>query len=77
MSDVIVYVVICIDDDENEIRHIFSTAKKARAFSKNDRRAHVFYNYVLDCPERHEGSVSVATERAILSRSAILRRMTS
>ena len=55
-AGVFVHVVICIDRQGVETRHIFSTAEKALEFANQDRaRNHVFYDYLLDTPERHEG----------------------
>ena len=56
-----VWVVVCIEpgDERRETKHIFSTAAKAQAFCDGDKgRAHVVYDYAIDCPERHEESVS-------------------
>lgn len=49
----IVYVVVCVDGNK-ETRHIFSTQPRAQAYMDSDPRSHVLYDYVLDCPERHE-----------------------
>ena len=50
-----VWVVICMRSGEEDVRHIFSTQDKALLFMEDDcQRAHVLYDYVLDCPERHE-----------------------
>ena len=50
-----VWVVTCIEPDGSDVRHIFSTPEKAQAYADSDPRPHVLYDYVLDCPERHEG----------------------
>ena len=50
-----VYVVSCIEPDGSDVRHIFSTQEKAQRFADQDPRPHVLYDYLLDCPERHEG----------------------
>lgn len=49
-----VYCVICLDPGASEVVHIFSTQEKADAFALEDRRGHVLYDYVVDCPERME-----------------------
>lgn len=50
-----VYVVICCKPGEDQVRHIFSTVEHATAFCQRDTgRAHVMFDYLLDCPERHE-----------------------
>lgn len=48
-----VHIVICASDGD-EVRHIFSTRELAEAFMASDGRSHVYYDYVLDFPERHE-----------------------
>jgi hypothetical protein len=56
VSGELVHVVICMQDDGSEIRHIFSTRERAEAFMlEDDDRGHIYYDYVLDDPERHEG----------------------
>jgi hypothetical protein len=57
-----VWCVVCIARPQTgeargeETLHIFSTPEKARAFADADaERAHVVYDYAVDCPERHEG----------------------
>jgi len=49
-----VYIVLCISKTGEETTHIFSTLEKALAFGERDDRGHVFYDYVLDHPERSE-----------------------
>lgn len=50
----VVYCVVCIDDDDRECVHIFSTSAKAKAFAETDPRPHVLYDYMIDHPERME-----------------------
>lgn len=52
-----VYCIICITENPpSDIVHIFSTKEKAQDFADADRaRNHIFYDYVIDCPERMEG----------------------
>lgn len=51
-----VFCVICLDPEEGDVTHIFSTPEKAQAFAHGDsERLHVLYDYVIDCPERMEG----------------------
>lgn len=50
-----VFVVICLEPDGKEVRHIFSSREVCDAFCAKDGRTHIIYDYVLDCPERHEG----------------------
>ena len=52
-----VWVVVCIARDERDVMHMFSTQEKAAAFCESDPRAHVVYDYVLDCPQRLEQRV--------------------
>ena len=49
-----VYCVMCMDEDECLCVHIFSTQENAQAFSDADDRDHVLYDYVVDHPERME-----------------------
>jgi hypothetical protein len=51
----LVHVVLCMEDGGEEVRHIFSTREKAEAFMNEDGRKHIYYDYALDCPQRHEG----------------------
>ena len=54
----LVYVVACIDAQGVEVKHIFSTQERAHAFADKDTaREHIFYDYLVDAPERHEGDV--------------------
>ena len=55
-----VYCVLCIDDrDRREDRvHIFTNLNKAEAWASTDPRRHVFYDYLLDHPERMERAFS-------------------
>lgn len=48
------YCIICIKGGE-EVLHIFSSPEKRQEWADKDDRAHVFYDYVIDHPERHEG----------------------
>ena len=52
-----VYCVMCIRTDQPDIVHIFSTLDKADAFCATDDRVHVRYDYLLDAPERMEGTM--------------------
>lgn len=52
-----VYCVVCIDPKADDVLHIFSTAEKRAQWAEADPRDHVFYDYALDVPERHEGKV--------------------
>jgi len=58
-DDRMVYCVLCISPDTNDgLVHVFSTSERAEAFAKDDtERNHVFYDYVIDCPERMEGLI--------------------
>lgn len=49
----LVQCVRCIDSDDDVV-HIFSTIARLRNFLETDRRTHVIYDYVIDCPERME-----------------------
>ena len=53
-----VYCVLCVDDRdgrEDHVRvHIFTTQERAEAWASTDPRRHVFYDYLLDHPERME-----------------------
>jgi hypothetical protein len=52
----LVYCIRCIDPDgpAADVVHIFSTRERAEAFCDTDSRGHVFYDYVIDRPERME-----------------------
>lgn len=50
-----VFCVICISDTVTDVVHIFSTEEKRSAWADADDRGHIFYDYVMDCPERAEG----------------------
>jgi hypothetical protein len=57
-----VWCVVCIarprpgEERGEETLHIFSSPERAQAFAAADAdRAHVLYDYAVDCPERHEG----------------------
>lgn len=51
-----VYCIICITENPpSDVVHIFSTKEKAQEFALADPRNHIFYDYVIDCPERMEG----------------------
>ena len=43
-----VYCVMCIDDDGGCCVHIFSTQENASTFAESDSRPHVLYDYVAD-----------------------------
>ena len=53
-----VYCVLCTDPENpnpNFVVHIFSSPEAAAAFAKVDSaRDHVFYDYLIDHPERME-----------------------
>ena len=49
-----VYCVMCIEDDQGCCVHIFSTKEMAQSFADADPRPHVLYDYMLDHPERTE-----------------------
>lgn len=54
----LVFCVMCIDEDDAGCTvHIFSTQDKAREFADKDLRDHVFYDYMIDHPERMEQEV--------------------
>ena len=55
-QEAMVYCLTCCDPD-GEVVHIFSTSEKRAAFAAADPRPHVFYDYVVDAPERFEGTV--------------------
>ncbi len=50
----LVQCVICIDDDDNETVHIFSTREKLLAWCDTDDRRHIVYDYMIDNPDRME-----------------------
>lgn len=52
-----VYCVLCFlpSAQDEAVVHIFSTLEKAEAFAATDDRNHVFYDYLIDHPERMEG----------------------
>lgn len=56
MESRLVYCVICIDGDEQNLVHIFSTQERAKSFCERDDRSHILYDYVIDHPERMERS---------------------
>lgn len=37
-----------------DVIHIFSTPEKRQAWADRDERSHVFYDYLVDHPERFE-----------------------
>lgn len=49
-----VWCVVCIEDGERDVVHVFSTPEKANAFCERDPRGHVTHDYVIDNPERME-----------------------
>jgi hypothetical protein len=51
----LVHCVLCTDDDDTSLVHIFSTKEQAEAFCERDTRTHVVYDYVIDDPARMEG----------------------
>lgn len=56
MSGQMVWCVICIEEGERDVVHIFSSPEKASDFCEHDPRMHVTYDYVIDYPERMEQS---------------------
>lgn len=55
----LVHCVVCVDDDPSkDLVHIFSTLEKAETFMAIDIRPHVYYDYLIDHPERMEGKSS-------------------
>lgn len=50
----VVYCVMCIENEGTDVVHIFSTLDKAQDFAASDPRPHVFYDYMIDHPERME-----------------------
>ncbi len=49
-----VWCVVCIEPEQRDVVHIFSSPEKANEFCERDPRMHVAYDYVIDCPERME-----------------------
>jgi len=49
-----VYCVLCLDDDDRDRVHIFTTPERAEAWASTDKRQHIIYDYLLDHPERME-----------------------
>ena len=51
-----VWLVRCI---ETGCVHIFSSLKRAQEYISTtaDEGAYVVYEYMIDCPERHEGAM--------------------
>ena len=49
-----VYCVLCVDDNNRDRVHIFTTQEAAEAWASTDTRRHVIYDYLLDHPERME-----------------------
>ena len=49
-----VYCVLCVDNNDHDRVHIFTTQEAAEAWASTDPRRHIIYDYLLDHPERME-----------------------
>ena len=50
----VVFVTVCVDQENKEAIHLFSSAEKRKEWAETDQRFHIFYDYVLDEPDLHE-----------------------